>query len=130
MYFPYRIETVRFGLIGAGSINTEVAESLELDVLAMIGIGQCWFNLSVQDRHRFGVKKLQWISTLVAGRIARLGSALAHGACAWVAIVTTATLTRTPLEPWHGLPAAAVLFVLIEDMVLLGRLGRRRRSNR
>jgi len=69
-------------------------------------------------------------STLVAGRIAQVGPAVAHGACAWLAIVTTASLTHTILEPWHGLPAAGILFVLIEDMVLLGRLGRGRRSNR
>ena len=70
------------------------------------------------------------ISTLVAGRVARLGPALAHGACAWVAIVTTATLTHTPLAPWHGIPAVWILFILVEDMVLLGRLGRRRRLDK
>lgn len=69
------------------------------------------------------------ISTFVAGRVARLGPALAHGACAWVAIVATATLTHMPVEPWHGIPAVWILFVLIEDMVLLGRAGRRRRPD-
>lgn len=67
------------------------------------------------------------VSTLVAGRVAWLGPALAHGACAWVSIITTAALTRAPLKPWHGIPAMWILFVLIEDMALLGHLGRRRR---
>ena len=66
-------------------------------------------------------------STLVAGRIAPLGPALAHGACAWAVIFASATVTRRPAETWYGIPAIWLLLVLVEDMALIGRAGRVRR---
>ena len=70
------------------------------------------------------------ISTLVAGRLARLGPALAHGACAWAMIAAMSTWWRSVVDTWHGIPALVVMLVLIEDMVLLGRLGHRARLHR
>ena len=41
----------------------------------------------------------------------------------------TSTPHHTPLESWHALTTGGIVFVLTEDMVLLGRLGRQRRSD-
>lgn len=63
-------------------------------------------------------------STLIAGRMAPTGPALAHGACAWLAIVSTGIVTHALARSWHGLPPLWVTLLLIEDMALIGRIGR------
>ena len=66
-----------------------------------------------------------FISTLSAGRVAPVRLALMHGACAWFALVALTGLTHA-LPEWHRPVALWMSFVLVEDMVLIGRVGTRR----
>ncbi len=63
------------------------------------------------------------VSTLVAGRMAPIWPALAHGACAWMTILIAAGLAHVASHAWLGVPAPLVSLVLIEDMALIGRIG-------
>lgn len=67
------------------------------------------------------------ISTLLAGRLAPIGPALAHGLCAWAVLVIAGFLTHRVHSAWHGIPAHWLMLVLVEDMALIGRVGYVRR---
>jgi len=62
-------------------------------------------------------------STLVAGRMAPIWPALAHGACAWMTILMAGVLAHAASHIWFGVPAPLVSLVLVEDMALIGRVG-------
>jgi hypothetical protein len=62
-------------------------------------------------------------STLLAGRLAPMGPALAHGACAWAVLAFTAVVTHRITSAWHGIPALLLVLLLVEDMALIGRVG-------
>ena len=63
------------------------------------------------------------VSTLLAGRLAPVGPALAHGACAWMVLAAAALMTHRVNSPWHGIPALWLVLLLVEDMALIGRVG-------
>ena len=62
-------------------------------------------------------------STLLAGRLAPLGPALAHGACAWMVLAVAALMTHRVNSSWHGIPALWLMLLLVEDMALIGHVG-------
>lgn len=62
------------------------------------------------------------LSTLLAGRFAPTGPALAHGACAWLALVLATPRASLPGPPWHGIAPVWLMLLLIEDMALIGRI--------
>ena len=64
--------------------------------------------------------------TLIVGRVAPFGPALAHGVCAWATIHLYFRAAHSLPCIWSGLPSPWLSLVLVEDMVLLGRLGRAR----
>ena len=63
------------------------------------------------------------VFTLVAGRMAPVWPALAHGACAWMTILIAGGLAHPASHAWLGVPAPLLSLVLIEDMALIGRVG-------
>jgi len=63
------------------------------------------------------------VSTLLAGRLAPIGLALAHGACAWMVWVIVGFVTHRMTSAWHGIPALWLVLLLVEDMALIGRVG-------
>jgi hypothetical protein len=63
------------------------------------------------------------LSTLLAGRLAPLGPALAHGAGAWMVMAVAGVLTYRGSSAWHGIPAVWSVLLLIENMALIGRVG-------
>ena len=67
------------------------------------------------------------ISTLIAGRCAPIGPALAHGACAWMVLVVAGALGPRVPSAWQGIPGALLLLLLVEDMAIIGRVGYVRR---
>ena len=63
------------------------------------------------------------VSTMLAGRLAPIGPALAHGACAWMVWVIVGFVTHRVNSAWHGIPALWLVLLLVEDMALIGRVG-------
>ena len=63
------------------------------------------------------------LSTLLAGRLAPVGPALAHGACAWMALVVASLVTHRVNAAWHSASALWLVLLLVEDMALIGRVG-------
>ena len=63
------------------------------------------------------------VSTLLAGHLAPVGPALAHGACAWLVLAAAAFMTHRVHSPWHSIPALSLVLLLVEDMALIGRVG-------
>lgn len=63
------------------------------------------------------------VSTLLAGRLAPIGPALAHGACAWMVLAIAGLVAHRVNLAWHGIPALWPTLLLVEDMALIGRAG-------
>ena len=63
------------------------------------------------------------VSTMIAGCLAPVGPALAHGACAWMVWVIAGLVTHRVNAAWHGIPALWLVLLLVEDMALIGRVG-------
>ena len=63
------------------------------------------------------------VSPMLAGRLAPIGPALAHGAAAWMVVAAAALMTHRLNPAWHGISAFWLLLLLVEDMALIGRVG-------